>query len=245
MGLDTTYAKGKPTQVLVGPAAAIGAKAVAPTPVTLTVKAAAAAAALTVSVSVAAGSATLQENQILVFNAGDPDEVQCVVTATTTVTTSNTSVPVDIVEGETGAGLPGPLAENDTAVWDGMYRVLGTEQSDYTLSENTQQLQSVTYDSAVAMSWDESEDTSKSWTVQRRGRYKPHDYAFIQIRLAAHEGREIWMKQIAPDEDGAPVHSKSGRTKIRGYTESNPASGIYDVSWTFAGQGKPVLANIT
>src|SRR5690606_41969087 len=56
--------------------------------------------------------------------------------------------------------------------WDRMYRVLGTQQSDFSLSENTQNLQSVTYDSAEAMTWDESEDLSKSWQIQRTGRFK-------------------------------------------------------------------------
>lgn len=245
MAFDTSFVKGKPTSVYVSDAAAVGAKAVAPTAVTLTVGAGGAAAAATTVPLTSSADVTLRANQILVFNAGDPDEVQLVVTADTAVTSSESPVPVDAVEGVKGAGIPGALTASDTATWDHMYRVLGTEQSDYTLSENTQNLQSVTYDSANAMSWDESEDTSKSWQVQRQGRYKPSDHAFQQVRLAAHEGREIWVKQISPDEDGAPIHSKSGRAKIRGYTESNPASGMYDASWTFAGQGKPTLADIT
>lgn len=245
MALDTTYVKAKETGVFVSDAAPVGQKATAPTAVTLTVGAAGAAKDAKTVPLTSSADVTLRANQILVFNAGDPDEVQLLVTAETAVTSSETSVPVGAVEGEVGAGIPGALTASDTATWDRLYRVLGTEQSDYTLSENTQNLQSVTYDSAQAMSWDESEDTSKSWQVARQGRFKPNDHAFQQVRLAAHEAREVWVKQVAPDEDGKPVHSKSGRAKIRGYSESNPASGMYDASWTFAGQGKPVLADIT
>lgn len=245
MPLDTTFVKGRPTQVFVGPAAPVGQKATAPTPVTLTVGSAGAAQGATSIPVTASASATITKNTILVFEAGEVDECRVVVTADTPVSAVEASLPVDSVEGEEGDGIPFALEENDTAEWDAMYRLLGTQQSDYSLSENTQNLQSVTYDSAEAMAWDESEDTSKSWQIQRSGRYKPTDYAFQQVRLAAHEGREIWVKQVTPDEDGNPIHSKSGRAKVRGYTETNPADGIYDASWTFAGQGKPVLADIT
>lgn len=241
MPLDTTFVKAKPTILSVGPAAAVGVKATAPTPVTVTMASGASAGAISLTVSSLTGA--IKKGVILVFNEGTIGEVRCILTADASQGAG--TLAVDTVSGEANSGIPGALEASDQAVWDGTYRVLGTQQSDYTLSEQTANLTSVTYDSSEAMVWDESEDTSKSWQIQRSGRFKPSDYAFQQIRLAAHEGREIWVKQVAPDESGDPIHSKSGRAKVRGYTESNPADGIYDASWTFAGQGKPTLADVT
>lgn len=244
MALDTTFARGKPTGVYTSAAYPVGVRATKPTPVTLTVEASASAGATTVSLSVASGTVTLQENQILVFNEGDPDEVKCVVTTTTEVTTSNTSVPVDAVEGQTGDGIPGALAENDTAVWDRLYRVLGTSRSPLSLTENTSQLTSITYDSAQAMTWDEMEINSKGWTLGREGRFKAHDPGYIETETAAYEGREVWVQRILPDEQGAPTRLTEGRAIVTNFQDDPPADGIIDASWTWQGQGKPSRATL-
>lgn len=240
MPLDTTFVKARPTGLFVSDPAPIGQKATAPTPVTLTVGAAGAAKNATSIPVTASATVTIPANTILVFEAGEADECRVVVTADTSVSAVETSLPVDAVEGEENDGIPFALSENDTAEWDRMYRVLGTQQSDFSMSENTQNLQSVTYDSSEAMTWDESEDLSKSWQIQRTGRFKPNDAGFKAVQTAASEGREVWVKQVVPDEDGDVAFTREGRAKVRGYQESNPADGIYDASWTFAGQGKPV-----
>lgn len=244
MSLDTRFVRGKRTGVYTSDAFPKGVKATKPTPVTFTVAAAAAAGATSVSLTVPAGTVTLRENQILTFNEGDPGEVRLVVTEETTVADTSTPVPVDALEGEAGDGIPGALAENDTATWDRLYRVLGTSNSPYSLTRNAQNLQSVTYDNAESSSWDESETTSKSWTVGRQGNFKPRDHAFRQNRLAAHEDREVWLQQILADEDGAPAHVKEGRAIVDAYQEDPPADGIVTASWTWQGQGRPSFADI-
>src|SRR5690606_3988919 len=137
--------------------AATGAKATAPTAITFTAASAASAGATELSLT-ASVATTLEKNQILVF-----DDVPVLVTAQTAVETTSTAVPVDAVEGLAGDGIPDAIAENDTATWDGMFRVLGTESSDLTISEQTNPLTSVTYDSGQSMTWDEQEITSRGW----------------------------------------------------------------------------------
>lgn len=242
MPLDSSFIKAKPTGLYVSAAAASGSKATQPSDVTLTVGAAGAAAAATTVPMTTSADITLVKNQILEFTGG----IELVVTADTAITTGGgeVSVPVDSVDGDEGDGIPAALVSGDTATWDQLYRVLGTEQSDYSVNEQSNQLRSVTYDSAESMSWDESSADSKSWQIQRSGRFKVDDYAFKQIQLAAHEDRELWLKQVSPREDGSPAQEKEGRVKVRGYSETNPASGIYDVGYTLAGQGKPTITDI-
>lgn len=243
MALDTRAVRGKRTGVYCSDAFPKGVKATKPTPVTLTVEAAATAGATTVSLSSSA-DVTLRNQQMLVFNEGEVNEVKCIVTADTPVTSSATSVPVDVVEGEAGAGLPGPLAVDDEAVWDRLYRVHGTSNAPLTVNDNTQNLQSITYDSSEAMAWDEVEVISKGWQFGRQGNFKPRDHSFNQNELAAYEGRELWLQRILPDEDGLPAKVQEGRVIVTNWADDAPAEGVITASWVWQGQGRPSRATL-
>lgn len=238
MPLDQTFVKSRPTGLYISETAAAGAEAAAPNPVTFTVKSAASKGATSIDI---AGDVetTLYPNQVLVFNEGDGDEVTLVVTEEVVVATSSTSVTVDGFEGEVGAGIADALGENDEAEWDGLFRVMGTVEANFGITEGTSSLTSNTYDSTGAVSWDESDATSKAFNVPRQGRFKPHDKAYRIIMRAAMNDREVFIKHVAPDEKGNPAKITTGRAKVRAYSESNPADGIYDVSYTLEGQGKP------
>lgn len=242
MGLDTSFSRGMPTGLYVSAAAPAGQKATKPTPVTITVGTGVSAGVTTVSLSSSA-NVTLEENQILVFNAGDPDEVALIVTAQTAVTGTPGAVPVDAVDGVAGDGIPGDLASSDTATWDQMYRVLGTETSDFNVTEGTQELSSVTYDSGQNMSWDEQEITSRGWNIPRGGRFKPNDPAYKAVRACGLSKREVWVKRILADEDGAAAQIEQGRATVTGFSNTAPASGIVDANWTFQGQGEPEVTD--
>lgn len=232
MGLEQTFVKGQNVGVHISEVQ--GTKAVAPADITITVTADAAVAALALTLDSSA-DITLRKNQLLTFGA-----VEVVVTADTAIVTGTpVSVPVDASEGDAGDGISAEILTNATATWDQLYRVLGTAQSDFSISEQTNQLSSTTYDSSSALSWDEVEITSKGWQVARQGRFKPSDYAYQQIFAAALNGKELWFKHVSPDEDGAPAALREGRVKITGYAETNPSDGIIDANWTFSGQGKP------
>lgn len=236
--MDTSFVKARFTGLYISPAAPKGAKAERPDTVTFTVAASATVEDDTLSLK-ASETAQLAKNQILVFNEGESDEVIVVVTESIEVTTTATTVSVNRLEGEDDAGIDGNLAEDDEAEWNGLYRVLGTEEAPVNITEGTSELTSTTYDTGSALSWDESDATSKGYNIPRSGRFKANDHAYRIVFEAAQSDREVYVLHVAPDEDGNPVREFEGRAKVRSYSESAPAAGIYDVSYTLQGQGKP------
>lgn len=241
MGLETSFSRGMPTGLYVSAAAPAGQKATKPTAVTLTVGTGVSAGATSLSLSSSA-DVTLVKNQILIFNAASTP-VPVLVTADTAVTSTPGAVPVDAVDGLAGDGIPDDLSSSDTATWDRMYRVLGTETSDFNVTEGTQELSSVTYDSGQNMSWDEQEITSRGWNIPRGGRFKPNDPAYKAVRACGLSKREVWVKRILADEDGAAAQIEQGRATVTGFSNTAPASGIVDANWTFQGQGEPEVTD--
>lgn len=235
MAFDTKFVRGMPTGLYVSAAFPTGQKATAPTPVTITNTANANAGDTSLTLS-SATDVWLEANQILIF-----DDVPVIVTARTQVTSTPAAVPVDAVEGVAGDGIPDDIPENETASWDRMYRVMGTESSDLNITEGTQELSSVTYDSGQAMSWDEQEITSRGWNIPRNGRFKPNDPAYLAVRAAGLSKREVWVKRILADEDGDAGQIEQGRATVTGFTVTAPASGMVDANWVFQGQGQPII----
>lgn len=229
-GLDTTFARGMFAGIYVGrPAARRGQRALHPAPVTFTAAAAAAEGDTSLSLT-APTSVSLPENTVLNF-----DGVYVVVLETTTVDSTATPVPVSGLETE---GIPADIAENDTSEWHGLMRVMGTTNTELALSEGTSNLTSVTYDSQFRMEWDEITITSKGWTLNRQGNFKPSDPAYQAIRDAALDGLEVPVLRILPDENGDPVEFERGRSLITGFNNPAPADGIVTATWTFSGQGR-------
>lgn len=244
MALDTRFVLGVRSGVYVSDAAPAGAQALEPETVVLEVGEAAAAGALSLQLS-STLPVTLRANQVLTFNAGTPAAVTVIVTEDTPVSNAASAVPVDAAEGDEGIGIPAAIDADSVAEWDQLYRVLGTSGSGLTVGESTNELNSVTYDTAQAMTWDESAITSKNWLMNRAGRFKPRDHAFQQVQLANLEGREVFVKRVLADEDGVPALIQKGRSQITGYSDDAPADGIVDASWTFTGQGRPTIIHIT
>ena len=230
MALETTFVKGKKVAVFISDVQ--NGKAVAPAPVTINMEAPAAAGAVSLSVTSSA-NVTLRKNTILKFGT-----VLVLVTADTPLTAVAANLPVDTVEGDEGAGIPEAIPDTASATYDGLHRVLGTQSSNFALTESSNNLSSVTYDASDVVSWDESSQTSKGWNFARAGRFKPTDHAWRQVSQAAKTGKEIWIKHVTPDENGNAAVTRVGRVTIEGYSESNAAEGIIDANWTFKGQGK-------
>lgn len=237
--MDTSYVKAIHTGLYISELAPKGAKAEKPNPVTFTVAASATKGDTTVSLK-ADRAVEVAANQILVFNAGSGDELTLVVTEAVEVTTTATAVSVNRLEGDVGDGIDGALTEDDEAEWNGLYRVLGTSEAPVNITEGVSELSSTTYDTGRTIAWNESDANSKSFNIPRSGRFKARDKAYRIIFEAAKTDRELYVLQVAPDENGEPAREFEGRVKVRNYNESNPAEGIYDVSYTLQGQGKPL-----
>ena len=232
MPYDVKFASGRYTGLFISDVQS-GA-AVAPTAETITVATAGAAAgALTIPVN--AITNPIYRGKVLKFSNG----VEAILTADAAA--GATSLTVDNVSGTAGAGISGAIAAGVTASNDRLWRLLGTSSSNYTVNENNvQQLQSTTYETVDSMSWDTSEAASKGWQIPRQGRFKSDDRAFRQVFTAAHNDKELWVRYILPQEDGAAGLTITGRVKVRNFDAPSPADGITDANFTLVGQGEPV-----
>lgn len=238
MGIDQTVVRGKYTSLRVSAAAATGVQATEPADIVLTAPTGASVGDTTVDLTVPSGTAELKKNQILEFSGG----AIVVVTADVSVGTTATATAIDDPDGETGDGIDTAIAGAETATWDGLYEVLGTDDSQFQIGENVQELNPASYQDAYGgTAWSEDEEQSKNWQISRGGRFKIDDYAYQQIRLAGLEGREMWVKRVLADEANAEAEATEGRAKVRGFTTTAPAAGIVDASWTFRGQGSPAV----
>lgn len=231
MSLDTGFSRGMRTEVRISTPAPSGQRATKPESITLTNTAAAVEGATELTLT-ASTATVLEANQILHFG-----DVSVVVTEQTAVDTA-TPVPVDGLEGVAGDGIPASIAEDETATWDGLHRVMGTSDSTLNITEGTNELSSVTYDSGQSMSWDETEITSKGWNMDRSGRFKSRDRAYRSVRQSALTGREVWLERTLTDEQGNPAQIERGRAVVTAFSAPAPAEGIVDASWTFTGQGQ-------
>jgi len=229
--MQQDFVKGLRTGYYVSPLAAPGQKATRPTPAVITVGADAEAGDLTLSLS-SASPVTLLAGASLNFGG-----VSALVTEDTALTSSPAPVPV--------RALSGAVAEDATAPWNGMLRISSTASSEVAVTEGTNQLRSITYDSSEEPEWDEAQVTSLGWTMDRGGRFRPNDPAYLVVEQAALTKREVFVERILPDEDGNPARYQAGRAIVTNFRVPSPAEGMVDASWTFTGQGRLETGAIT
>lgn len=183
----------------------------------------------------------IPKNTILTFSraAGDPATVTVVVTADAAA--AATSLSVEAFEGEEGAGLPAALAAADSASYDGLFTVAGTENSPYTNNPQTQDLNAVVYGSASGVSVSNPEVTSVSPQMARTGLFLSSGQLVKDIIQYADTNRLWYARQVTPDDTGAPFMERTGLCKVSDLNEDKPADNLLRLSYTIRFTEKPTI----
>ena len=241
MSLETTFASGVYANLVVSTKFAAGTAATEPADAAWTF---AVASATDVSITVTSDiESIVKKNAVIVADAAT--DKQFVVTADVTLPAAvGTAVAVDSIEGDVGDGLPVAWAGTETYTYDHLHRVLGTENAPFTTSGQTQNLQSITYESAYTTSWEAAKQLTKNWNIARTGRFKPDDYAFMQLIDAGLNGGQLWAKIVYPGEDSFPAMSFEGAVIVNDWSAPAPSNGIVDATYTLLGQGQPKMVYI-
>lgn len=237
MPLKFAPIRGRPSQVFLK---YIGTDTVAPTPVTVTVAAPGAAAGANV-VPVSALSADIPKNTILVFDraAGTPDEMKVVVTMD--VATGATSLPVEDYEGNDGDGIPFNLQSGDAAVWDGLHTDIASQNLDFQMNPQTQDLSAVTHGSATGVSVVQPEITGVSPQIPRTGLFFEEGPLIKDILRYGDTGGNWWAKYVIAGSDGLPFAVREGLAIVMNVGTPTPADNLVQLSYTVRFKAMPVV----
>ena len=232
MAFDTSYALARETQLLVSRPFDNIRDVAKPAPVTITVATAAEEGDTTLAVE--ALPTEIKKGTVLYFGTATP----VAVLVTEDAAEAATSLTVNRLRGDVDAGIPADIDALETAQWDGMYRVAGTETADITLSEGVTSYTSNTYDSAYNVVFDEKSVDTASWQISRAGRAKLSDFGYFCCFRAATAQLPVWVKLIRPGEDNKPAVTYQGAAWVTGFSDQGSSTAMNDASWTFDGNGR-------
>lgn len=228
MPLKYTQIEGVPTGLYLALLAAGTSQAPATVTATLSGTAAIGANSLTIS----ALAAAIPKNSVLSFSraAGSPSKLILVTTADADV--SDTTLAVEMFEGEDGAGLTHALASADAATWDGLYTVVGTENSPYSNNPQTSDLTAAVYGASSSVAIAKRNTTALSPQIARTGLFLAEGQLTKDILQYADTNRNWWCKQVVPDADGNPYLVRSGLARVGDLVHDKPADGLIRMSFT-------------
>jgi hypothetical protein len=209
-----------------------GTLTTAPSTVTVTVATAGASAGAN-SIPVDALSAGIPKNTVLNFTraAGSPATMRVVVTAD--AAPSAVSIAVEDFEGADGDGIPYSLADNDAAVWDGLYTDIASESLDFQVNAQTQELNPVTHGSATGVSVSLPEITSIAPSVTRQGLFFSNSQIVKDILIYGDTNSNFYGKLVQPDYTGQPWVTRAGIGVISGVGTPSPADNLIQLAYTF------------
>lgn len=176
----------------------------------------------------------IKKNTILYF---DESGVLVPVLVTVDAAESDTELTVDSLTGKVGDGIPVALSTGTVASYDQLYRVMGTEQADYTSSEGVTTYSSNTYDSFATVTYNKQTIDTAGWTISRNGRQALNDFGFQQCQEAALGHKVLWVKLERPNENGDVAMVYEGKAWLTGWADTGAATGLNDANWTFQGEG--------
>lgn len=211
----------------------LGTSTSKPSPVTVTVDAAGAPAGA-LSIPVTALSEAIPRNTILVFDraAGNPDQVKVVVTADADV--GATALAVEAFEGASGDGISASLAQNDVAVWDGLYTDFASNNLDFSANEQTQELTAVTHGGSSGVKVGVPQVTSVQPTIQRQGFLLNGSQLLTDLlQNVKTPNANWWGKYVLPDADGNDLMVYEGLGRVFGVGHPTPADNYIQLNYSF------------
>lgn len=211
----------------------LGEGTTAPTPLTITADANAIVGAKTISVTVASGTPSIPKNTVLTFTDGASAAVKVVVTATTTLGTAPTNLPIEAFEGAQGDGIDTQIDATDTAVWDGLHTDIASNSLDFSANEQTNELTAVTHGSATGVRVATPEVTSVQPTIQRQGLFFADGqlYEWL-VKNAKTPNANWWAKYVLPDPAGDPAVVYAGLARVSGVGHPTPADNYVQMSYS-------------
>ena len=229
MPLKFDYVRGKPALFYL---AHIGTATTTPATVTATIAAAGAAAGV-LELPVDALPGAIPKNTVLTFSraAGTPATMRLVVTAD--AAQAATALFVEDFEGADGDDTPYSLADNDAAIWDGLYTDVASESLDFQVNAQTQELAPVTHGSSTGVSVSLPEITSIAPSVTRQGLFWGDSQLVQDLLTYGDTNGNWWGKFVQPSNDGLPYVTREGLGVVSGVGTPSPADNLIQLSYTF------------
>ena len=203
-----------------------------PATTTVTVAAAGAVAGVN-SIPTDALPGAVPKNTVLTFSraAGSPATMQVVVTAD--AAEAATTISVEDFNGADGDGIPYSLADNDAAIWDGLYTDIASESLDFQVNAQTQELNPVTHGSATGVSVSLPEITSIAPSVTRQGLFFSDSQVVKDILTYGDTNANWWGKLVQPDNTGVAWVTRQGLGVVSGVGTPSPADNLIQLAYTF------------
>lgn len=193
------------------------------------------------TVPVAATSADIPKNAVLTATVagGSPATMLVVVTADTAAGAA--TIPVEMYEGVDGAGLDQAMASTDTLGWDGLYTVVGTENSAFANNPSETDLTAAVYGSTSSRTVSTPAVTSIAPAIVRNGLFDAQGQLTKDLLQFADSSRNWYVKQVIPDSDGNEYATRKGVCRITGFTHDLPADGLMRASFNIKFMAEPTM----
>lgn len=149
------------------------------------------------------------------------------------------NLKIEMYDGRKGSGLTAALVDADSASWNQLLTVSGTENSAYSNNPQTQNLSAVTYGGAGKIAVQKPEVTSVAPAISRTGLFIAEEQLTKDIILWADKNRDWYGMQVLPKADGKPWQVRKGLCTVGSLQQDPPAGDLIRMSFTISFTEEP------
>jgi hypothetical protein len=149
------------------------------------------------------------------------------------------NLKIEMYDGIVGSGLTAALVDANSASWDLLQTVSGTENSAYANNPQSQNLSAVTYGGAGKISVQKNEVTGIAPSISRTGLFVAEEQLTKDLILYADKNRTWYVKQVLPKADGKPWQVRKGLCTVGSLQQDPPAGDFIRMSFTISFNEEP------